>query len=92
MKKRMSPEQLKVELQKSIEQINESGLGVVECANNGETKSTHPVTRLIIIGGARRVEFYPSTGTAYSNGVKGKMKAARGSCLADAIRIAKQGK
>lgn len=73
-----------------ISAILKAGLSVIENKNNSEySKQTN---HLSIVGGIRRVEYYPSTGSVLSNPVKNKFKRRRGHGLNDAIRIAKEGK
>lgn len=92
LKKRMTPEQAALAVSKAIELIVASGLTAIECSNNGDTSQRFPVTHIIILGGVRRVEYYPTTMTAYSNGKTGEYKAARGNGVNEAIRIAKFGR
>ena len=61
--------------QQMIEKVMSAGLSVAQHDNSkGFGK---PTEHYSIIGGARRVEFYPSTGMIYSNPVNGKFKQAR---------------
>ncbi|WP_240725281.1 hypothetical protein [Klebsiella pneumoniae] len=48
---------------------------------------------ITIIGGVRRVEFYPTTGTVYANAEKGKFQAfkQKKAGINVAIRLAKSG-
>ena len=48
---------------------------------------------ITIIGGVRRVEFYPTTGTVYANAEKGKFPAfkQKKAGIKVAIRLAKSG-
>ena len=58
-----------------IERVLAAGLSVAQHDNSqGFGK---PTEHYSIIGGARRVEFYPSTGMIFSNPVKDKFKQAR---------------
>lgn len=89
-KKGISGEALKKKIYQDIEKILGAGLAVMERGNNSDSSSE--VNHLSIIGGVRRVEYYPSTNTVFSNGVHGKFKKARGTGIDDAIRIAKEGR
>ncbi len=59
----------------AIDHVISAGLSVLEHENNSDTSTG--TMHITIVGGKRRVEFYPSTGTAYSNAVKGQFKAVR---------------
>lgn len=58
-----------------IEKVMASGLSVFEHENNSDFGSG--TMHITIIGGVRRVEFYPTTGTVYANAEKGKFPAFR---------------
>lgn len=78
--------------QQMIEKVMSAGLSVAQHDNSqGFGK---PTEHYSIIGGARRVEFYPSTGMIYSNPVNGKFKQARipKSNIDRAIKLAVTGK
>ncbi|ENH1343585.1 TPA: hypothetical protein ACF3O9_004588 [Klebsiella pneumoniae] len=74
-----------------IEKIMASGLSVFEHENNSDFGSG--TMHITIIGGVRRVEFYPTTGTVYANAEKGKFPAFRQkkAGIEVAIRLAKSG-
>lgn len=55
-----------------IEKIIDAGLSVFEHENNSDFGSG--TMHITIIGGVRRVEFYPTTGTVYANAEKGKSR------------------
>ncbi len=59
-----------MQTERFIEKVMSAGLSVLEHENNGDFGSG--VMHLTIVGGVRRVEFYPTTGTVYANAVKGK--------------------
>lgn len=69
----------------------DAGLSVFEHENNSD--SCTGVMHLSIIGGLRRVEFYPTTGTVYANAEKGKYSVfkQRKAGIEIAIRLAKTG-
>lgn len=77
-------------IQSDIETIVKNDLSILEHKNNNDIFST--TNHLTIVGGVRRVEYYPTTGTVYANRVQGKYKVARGKGVYDAIRIAKEGR
>lgn len=83
-------EALDKKMKADIEKILNSGLSALERSN--ESDSSNQTNHLSIIGGVRRVEYYPSTGSAFANAVKGKFKRSRGRGVDDAIRIAKAGR
>lgn len=74
----------------AVEKILASGLSVYERENNSDTSDG--TTHITIIGGVRPVEFWPTTGSVFASGVKGKFNHAKGRGIADAIRIAREGK
>ena len=83
----MKKEKMKVDL--AIEKIVSSGLSVFEHENNSDTDSgTRHIT---ILGGIRRVSFYPSTLTVYAPKEK-SFPQVKTSGIDAAIRIAKDGK
>lgn len=51
-------------IEAAIEAILAAGLSVYEHKNNSNDGKT---THISILGGKRRVEFYPTTGTVYAN-------------------------
>lgn len=87
MAKKLNGKQLKDKMDQDIETILDAGLSVMERENNSD--SSKQVNHLTIIGGKRRVDYWPSTNSVYSAGVKGKYKSKRGNGVLDAIRIAK---
>lgn len=90
MAKKFKGKELEIKMANDIEIILSSGLSVMERENNSD--SSKQVNHLTIIGGKRRVDYWPSTNSVYSAGVKGKYKSKRGNSVLDAIRIAKKGK
>lgn len=74
-----------------IEKIMAAGLSAFEHENNSDSCSG--TMHVSIIGGVRRVEFYPTTGTVYANAEKGKYPAFRKkkAGIETAIRLAKFG-
>ncbi|MFV4742458.1 hypothetical protein [Citrobacter portucalensis] len=74
-----------------IEKVIDAGLSVFEHENNGDFGDD--VMHLTIVGGVRRVEFYPTTETVYANAVKGKFPVfkQKNAGIKVAIRIAKSG-
>lgn len=79
-----------ISVDNSIERILRAGLSVAEHDNSGGCGEV--IEHLTIIGGVRRVEFYPSTGTVYANAVKGKYKATSSKGIECAIRLALEGR
>lgn len=81
-----------MEIKAVIDKVIAAGLSVFEHENNGDFGCG--TMHITIIGGVRRVEFYPSTGMVYANAVKGKFKVARfpKAGIKTAIRLAKSGK
>lgn len=84
-----------MDMNKAIDQIMAAGLSVMERENHSNSKQ---VNHLSIIGGVRRVEFYPTTGTVFANKVTGRneqgqsivlMKVRHGKGLNFAISLAK---
>lgn len=77
----------------AIKKIVDSGLSVFEHENNSENNSeTDSGTRHItILGGVRRVSFYPSTLTVYAQKEK-DFAQVKTSGIDAAIRVAKDGK
>lgn len=101
MKSTMTIEQKQKAVKEAIEKILDCGLTVMCCEAkitpftrkaNAEYIRKMPHTHIKIIGGARVVDYYPTTGTAYSNAVKGKFKAARGKGIFQAIQICVDGR
>lgn len=79
----------KMKVSDAIKKIVDSGLSVFEHENNSETDSgTRHIT---ILGGVRRVSFYPSTLTTFAPPCKG-FNPIKSSGIDAAIRIAKDGK
>jgi len=74
-----------------IEKIIDAGLSVFEHENNSDFGSG--TMHITIVGGVRRVEFYPTTGTVYANSEKGKFPAfkQKKAGIRVAIRLAKSG-
>ncbi|KOY60759.1 hypothetical protein AM629_17595 [Photorhabdus heterorhabditis] len=73
-----------------INLILDNGLIAIEHENNSDT--TNATIHISIIGGKRRVEYYPTTGMVYSNAVKElypKVKMPKAGIKA-AIRLAKK--
>ncbi len=75
----------------AINAVLDSELSVFEHENNCEFSSG--TQHISIIGGKRQVEYYPSTGTAYSNPVDGKYKRVniKNAGIKRAIKLAKSG-
>lgn len=79
----------KMKVEDAIKRIVDSGLSVFEHENNSDTDSgTRHIT---ILGGVRRVSFYPSTLTTFAPPCKG-FGPVKTSGIDAAIRIAKEGK
>lgn len=79
----------KMKVSDAIKKIVDSGISVFEHENNSETDSgTRHIT---ILGGVRRVSFYPSTLTTFAPPCKG-FNQIKSSGIDAAIRIAKDGK
>lgn len=76
---------------KIIEQILNAGLSVAEMSNNSD--SSNVVNHIVIIGGKRRVNYWPTTQTIYCDGIKGKARAIKlkNMPISKAIAIAKKG-
>lgn len=76
---------------KVIEQIINAGLSVAEMSNNSDSSSV--VNHIVIIGGKRRVNYWPTTQTIYCDGIKGKLRAIKlkNMPVSKAIKIAKDG-
>ncbi|CAL9991271.1 hypothetical protein VPHD81_0111 [Vibrio phage D81] len=89
-KKKLTGDALEKRMKSDIEAVLAAGLAVMERKNN--SKSSSAVNHLTIIGGVRRVDYYPSTGTVFANRVNDKFKPCRGTGVKDAIRIAKKGR
>lgn len=87
MAKKLKGKELKDKMAQDIETILDAGLSVMERENNSD--SSNQVNHLTIIGGKRRVDYWPSTNSVYSAGVKGQYKSKRGNGVIDAVRIAK---
>lgn len=77
-------------VEKAIDKILAAGLCVHEHKNNSD--SSKKVNHLSILGGVRRVEYYPTTETVYANARGEFKKVARGKGIEQAIKIAKEGK
>lgn len=78
------------ELKEVIEEVIKSGLSVVEHENNS---GAGEVNHLSIIGGKRRVEYYPTTGTVYANKENNWPKYnLKSASIKVAIKLAKEGK
>lgn len=76
-------------IKQAIEVVLDAGLSIVEHANNSGAKT---VNHLSIIGGKRRVEFYPTTGTVHSNPTESFSRVVKRNCTVfDAIKVAKTG-
>lgn len=90
-KTKLSGKALVEKMNSDIEKIMDAGFSVMEHENNSDHGfETHHLT---IIGGVRRVEYYPSTGTVFANKVRGEFgKVARGQGVKDAIKIARDGR
>ncbi|HEK2837343.1 TPA: hypothetical protein SMT91_000192 [Proteus mirabilis] len=75
----------------AIDAVLDAELSVIEHENNSEIVSG--TQHISIIGGKRRVEYYPSTGTAYSNPIDGKYKRViiKKAGIKRAIKLAKSG-
>lgn len=64
-------------VEKAIQTILDAGLSVIEHKNNsGKGKTNH----LTIVGGDTVVEFYPTTGTVFSNKSKVNLKNSTVEC------------
>lgn len=74
-----------IQLSDAIDQILSAGLSAVE--NDGSFDSGH----LTIIGGVRRVQFWTTTGTVYSD-KEGDKPAVKGRGIKSAIHLAKYGR
>lgn len=86
-------EELDKAIAEVIQEAEKWGLSVIQRQNNTTNKNnSRQVNHLTITGGVRAVEYYPSKGTFYSNGIKGKCRLVRGSGVKDAIELAKNGK
>lgn len=77
-------------VKQAIEAILAAGLSIAEHENNsGKGKVNH----LTIIGGKRRVEYYPTTGTVFANKTPTQPSInSRNSSVQTAIHLAKEGK
>ncbi|EPW8571977.1 hypothetical protein ACWQEN_001309 [Morganella morganii] len=75
----------------AISAILDNELSVIEHENNSDTCTD--VQHISIIGGKRRVEYYPKTGTAFSNSVRGKYESIsiKKAGIKRAIKLAKSG-
>ncbi|CAM3697756.1 hypothetical protein [Xenorhabdus thuongxuanensis] len=75
----------------AIEMILDAGLAAVEHENNSDF--VKGVTHISILGGKRRVEYYPTTGMVYANPVKDLYSTFRlpKAGIRRAIRLAKTG-
>lgn len=91
-KNRPSGEALGRVIKNAIETANAEGLTVVEHFP-GALHTTQIVNHLTLVGGMRKVDFYPTTDTVYANPVHPIFpKCVRGKGIHEAIRIAKKGK
>ncbi|WP_241537927.1 MULTISPECIES: hypothetical protein [unclassified Xenorhabdus] len=74
-----------------IEMILDAGLTAVEHENNSDFVGG--VTHISLLGGKRRVEYYPTTGMVYSNPVKALYSTVRlpKAGIRRAIKLAKTG-
>lgn len=79
----------KMSVAKATEKIIDAGLSVYEHENNCDTDSG--TRHLTILGGIRRVSFYPSTLTTFAPPCKG-FNPIKSSGIEAAIRVAKFGK
>lgn len=86
-------EDLEKAIEETIQEVEKWKLSVIKNQNNTISKNNNrQVNHLSIVGGVRKVEYYPSKGTFYSNGIKGKCRLVRGVGLRDAIELAKNGR
>lgn len=84
--------ELEMAIEVVIDEASKWGLEVVKHKNNTIHKNNdQQVNHLTITGGVRNVEYYPSKGTFYSNGVKGTYRLVKGTGLRDAMEVAKNG-
>lgn len=82
---------LDLAIEETILEATKWGLEVIKRKNNTTNKNNErQVNHLTITGGKRTVEYYPSKGTFYSNGIKGKCRMVKGVGLRDAIELAKK--
>lgn len=79
----------KMQVRDAVEKIVSCGLSVYEHENNSEHDSE--VRHLTILGGVRRVSFYPSTLTVFASKEK-DFPQVKTSGIDAAIRVAKDGK
>ncbi|QRD99805.1 hypothetical protein [Salmonella enterica] len=79
----------KMQVRDAIEKIVSCGLSVYEHENNSE--HDNEVRHLTILGGVRRVSFYPSTLTVFASKEK-DFPQVKTSGIDAAIRVAKDGK
>lgn len=74
-------------VKQAIEDILAASLSIAEHENNS---GKGEVNHLTIIGGKRRVEYYPTTGTVFANKTETKVAVKRhGSDVQKAIKLAK---
>ena len=77
-------------VKQAIEDTLAAGLSIIEHENNS---GTGEVNHLSIIGGKRRVEYYPTTGTVYANKENNWPKYnLKSASIKVAIKLAKEGK
>lgn len=77
-------------IEQDIDKILESGLEAISRTNNGSYSDA--VTHVSIVGGVRRVEWYPTKGTVYVNAQdEFKVFKQKHTTVDVAIRVAKQG-
>jgi len=81
-------------MKKEIGKILNAGLSVFERDNLNMNCKGMANNHLTIVGGIRKVDFWPTTGTVYANGVKGKFRAfkEKKSSVEVAIKVAKEGR
>lgn len=80
-------EKRRIQVEQASKSLVESGLSIIKRQNNSD--SCGDVTHITVIGPARTVEFFPSSGKAYSNGVKGRFQMVSGNGLEWVISTAK---
>lgn len=80
-------EKRRIQVSQASSALIESGLSIIKRQNNSE--SCADVTHITVIGPARTVEFFPSSGKAYSNGVKGRFAMVSGHGVEWVISTAK---
>lgn len=78
-----------IKVKRAIDFILGANLSIIEHVNNSGSKE---VNHLSIIGGVRRVEYWPTTGTIYANPEGHWPKFVAKKCsVTDAISLAKCG-